>query len=230
MPRSKTVLLIRHCEAIHGQGREEHWENRPYIGRTDPGLVPAGLAEAQRLAERLSALLRNRGEHMAVVALSSPARRALETARLATAGLTAPGGAGLSIESDPDLREIDFGRWEGLCFPEIAARDPALVAEWARGGMDFCFPEGESLRSFRERVARIGNRIRRCSARIVVVFTHGGVIRFLLCDFLGLPPSSHGQFQVETGSITGLHCRSDGTMTEMDEIGSERNIVVEAIR
>ncbi|MBT8421177.1 MAG: histidine phosphatase family protein [Gammaproteobacteria bacterium] len=194
----KDIFLIRHCQALPGQGQD--WQHRPYIGRTDPPLTQAGIAEAGELAAHLAALVPAK-ENVAIV--SSPARRALETARLAASGLN-PQEAEPIIEQDPNLWEVDFGRWEGLCFPEIQAEDPALVDEWARGGMDFRFPAGESLSAFHERIMRAGDRIYRHPAENLMVVTHGGVIRFLLCYFLGLPPSFHLKFEVGTGAINRL--------------------------
>jgi len=41
-------------------------------------------------------------------------------------------GPNLSPQTDPDLREIDFGRWETWTFAEAAAQDPSLVDRWAQ--------------------------------------------------------------------------------------------------
>nr|VFJ88817.1 MAG: alpha-ribazole phosphatase [Candidatus Kentron sp. H]VFJ90373.1 MAG: alpha-ribazole phosphatase [Candidatus Kentron sp. H]VFJ97023.1 MAG: alpha-ribazole phosphatase [Candidatus Kentron sp. H] len=197
----KRLLLIRHCETILGQG-EEPGERR-YIGRTDPPLGKAGVEAARGLPARVCPSL-PRGEPTAVV--SSPARRAVETARpIAREG-------GLPMERDPDLWEIDFGRWEGMRFPEIAARDPALVDEWARGLRGFRFPGGEGLWEFQERVARAGDRMRDRPEEWLVIVTHGGVIRFLLCHFLGLPYSSHLSFEVGMGSVTRLRLYEGGAV------------------
>ena len=46
-----------------------------------------------------------------------------------------------NAEVDPDLREVDFGRWEGLSFREIASADPELVDRWARFDLDFSASE-----------------------------------------------------------------------------------------
>jgi broad specificity phosphatase PhoE len=180
----KQLLLIRHCESSYGLER--------YVGKTDPPLSQAGVAQARKLAKRLKAQAVG---HL----LTSPSVRALETARLATQGTK------LAIEQDSDLREIDFGRWEGMTFREIAARDPDLVEQWALSRMDFCFPEGESLMAFRERISRAGQRMCQLPDEIVAAVTHGGVIRFLLCHFFGLAPRSHLMFEINPGSITRIH-------------------------
>nr|VFJ43567.1 MAG: alpha-ribazole phosphatase/probable phosphoglycerate mutase [Candidatus Kentron sp. FM]VFJ68683.1 MAG: alpha-ribazole phosphatase/probable phosphoglycerate mutase [Candidatus Kentron sp. FM]VFK10436.1 MAG: alpha-ribazole phosphatase/probable phosphoglycerate mutase [Candidatus Kentron sp. FM] len=215
--RSKIILLIRHGEAIQGKDRGgENWEHRPYIGKTDPSLTQTGIVQAKQLVERLIPWVYTKapmGESVpkTIAVLSSPARRALETARLATSGLGTR-GTELPIQQDPDLWEIDFGRWEGKCFPQIKAMDAVLVDEWAQGRMDFRFPEGESLSAFRARVIRAGDRMRHHRAQVLLVITHGGVIRFLICYLLGLPPSSHLAFQIGTGSIARIHCYDGGAV------------------
>lgn len=184
----KRILLIRHCESLHAGKR--------YIGSTDTPLTPAGKEQARRLAARL--------KHGSIDrVLTSPFRRTLDTAGSVVEG------RGLSVEADPDLGEIDFGQWEGLTFEEIERKDPDRVAEWARGGMEFRFPGGESLFEFGKRVRRAGKRLAKQSKETVVVVTHGGVIRFMLCHFLGLPSRSHFMFDIKPGSITRLDLYTD---------------------
>ncbi|RLC07734.1 MAG: hypothetical protein DRH43_11270 [Deltaproteobacteria bacterium] len=180
----KALLLIRHCESSYVQER--------YIGRTDSPLTQAGILQAHKLANRLKRLRYG-------YVLSSPSRRALETARVATQG------TGSVIQTEEDLREIDFGRWEGMTFQEICARDPELVEQWAQGRMNFRFPNGESLSDFWERVGRMEHRLRRIPEETVIAVTHGGLIRFLLCRFFGLNPQLHLAFEILPGSVTTIH-------------------------
>ena len=135
--------------------------------------------------------------------VSSPSKRALETARMATQE------AVLDIVQDTDLCEIDFGRWEGMSFNEITHNDPDLVDQWALGNLDFSFPEGESLATFRNRVRRVGQRLRERPEDTIIVVTHGGVIRFLLCYFLDLDHRLHLMFEISHGSITRIQLHDD---------------------
>jgi len=157
-------------------------------------LSAAGLDHADALRQQPDLLLPGQW-------LSSPQRRARQTAE-AAAGY-AP------IEIDEDLREIDFGRWEGLSFPEISAADPEAVGCWARLEPGFGFPDGESLDDFQARIARVAQRIATGTARRVYVVAHGGVIRALLCLWMGWPPESQLLLDVCPASITRL--RLSGT-------------------
>jgi len=108
------------------------------------------------------------------------------------------------FEIDDNLREINFGRWEGMSFEEIAAADPAVVDRWAALDDAFAFPEGEGIKAFQERIRAAAERIAADPAGTVVVFTHGGVIRFLICHFLGLPDRHHLLFDVRPASVSEI--------------------------
>jgi broad specificity phosphatase PhoE len=112
------------------------------------------------------------------------------------------------FEIDANLREIDFGRWEGMSFAQITAADPAAVDRWAALDGDFTFPDGEGIRAFRERIGAAAERIAAVPANTLVLFTHGGVIRFLICHFLRLPDRHHLLFDIRPASISEI--RLDG--------------------
>ena len=108
------------------------------------------------------------------------------------------------FEIDDNLREIDFGRWEEMSFAEIAAANPAAVDRWAALDEDFTFPDGEGIRAFRERIQAAAEQIIADPAGTVVLFAHGGVIRFLICHFLGLPDRHHLLFDIRPASISEI--------------------------
>src|SRR4030043_1857229 len=101
---TRKLSLIRHGD------RGESCRGR-YIGRTDAPLSDMGRSQAAALAAELDRL---NGARI----LCSPLLRTLETARIAL-------GAGGGFAIDANFREIDFGRWEGMTFAEIAAAGPA---------------------------------------------------------------------------------------------------------
>lgn len=194
-PEATEVLLIRHGEI------EEQYRGR-YVGRMDPPLSTMGIEHA--------VALRRHAELVGVEGcLTSPSLRARQTAA----------AAGLDAEIDGDLREIDFGRWEGLSFSEIAATDPEAVERWARLDPDFRFPDGESLAEFRERVRRVAQRIEAGPPRRICVFTHGGVIRALLCHWLELPQEAHLLLDVRPASLTRIRLfGSRGTLCGFNDL------------
>ena len=119
--------------------------------------------------------------------VSSPARRALETA----AALGTP-------EVDERLRELDFGELEGRTYEEIERERPELFARWMRTPTEVRFPGGEGFEDLRERAVAAAAELRaRHDGGTVAVVTHGGVVRALLADALGLP--SAAIFRLDVG-------------------------------
>ncbi|MEN8189875.1 MAG: histidine phosphatase family protein [Thermodesulfobacteriota bacterium] len=108
-----------------------------------------------------------------------------------------------------ELREIDFGRWELKSFEEIAASDPELVQQWAVWSADFCFPQGESVTNFLDRVQSVAALVAEQSAENILLVTHGGMIRSLLCHFLGLPPEDYLVFQVDRAKYCTLELHGE---------------------
>lgn len=155
----RRLVLVRHGEtADNVAGR--------FLGRSDPGLTPAGLAAARERAGGL--------DLGAATVVSSPARRAVETA-------TALGAIDPTV--DAAWRELDFGAWEGLTPEEAATRDPGTFAAFDRGDLD-AFPDGESVGAVRDRTldaisAHAGDRL--------VVVTHATVVRVVVTALLDLP-------------------------------------------
>lgn len=192
---AKQLLLIRHCST--GPAFQDR-----YIGSTDLPADPAGLAEADRLVPLVQAAVLD-----PVLFLVSPLRRCQKTATRLLAGL---GWSGTGVEEDADLQEIDFGLWEGLTFAEIAARFPDQVAEWAANTEGFAFPDGEKLAHFHSRVARVAARIAARPEENVVLITHGGVIRTLLCELLGLPKEHYLLFAVKPARLTMVELHDQG--------------------
>lgn len=178
---AQRLILVRHGDL------GENCRGR-YIGRTDAPLCTEGRRQAASLTEALGPL---EGARI----LSSPLLRTRETAEIAL-------GNGRAFSIDEDLREIDFGRWEGMGFDQIAACDPGAVERWTAMEKDFAFPDGEGLQSFRERIGNVAGRMTADPARTVVAFTHGGVIRVLICHFLGLDTRDFVRFDVQPASLS----------------------------
>jgi broad specificity phosphatase PhoE len=171
---AKRLLLVRH-------GRIAAAHAGQLIGATDLPLDAIGERQAVGLSERLARWSPQR-------CYASPMLRCRQTVAAAI-----PGG---NISFDDDLREINLGEFEGLTFPEIASRYPSVVAQWAELGDDFVFPGGESLHSFLERVYRAADRLAGDDATTVLAVTHGGVIRAMICHFLGIEPRQYVLFDV----------------------------------
>ena len=170
------VYVARHGEtawSLSGQ----------HTGRTDLPLTPNGERNARRLGERLKGLT------FAKV-FTSPLHRAARTCELA--------GFGAVVETDPDLVEWDYGRYEGLRSAEIFAERP----EWQLF-RDGC-PGGESPAEVGERADRVVQRLRTIPGN-VLLFSSGHFIRVLAARWLALGPGSAGRyFLLSTASLSAL--------------------------
>ena len=100
---------------------------------------------------------------------SSPLTRAVETARAVCSEYTVLDG----------LRELDYGQWEGLSFPEIRQNYPELYA--ARGGDPRLQPPGaESNEAGLSRFSAAMEDAARRSPGDLAVVAHGGIIALFL--------------------------------------------------
>lgn len=195
------LLLARH-------GSVEESSGRGFLGRTDAPLSEKGYAEARALAE----VVRGRKPERIV---SSPLTRATQTAAVVAEA------AGLEVETDADLREIDFGEWEGRTFEEIQADDPEAVSRWAEFSPDFAPPGGEVIGDFFRRARRALARLAGDPADMVLAVTHGGVIRTAICQLLGLDARSYLLFDVRPASLTTIRIfDGKGILTEMRSVDS----------
>lgn len=169
------IWLFRH-------GETEWSLSGAHTSRTDLPLTANGLKQAQELAPRL------KGRKFALV-LTSPMSRARETCRLA--------GFGDQAEVTNDLKEWDYGAYEGRSTPDIRKENPSWQL-WRDGVAD-----GEPVEHVGERVARV---IERCSKvdGDVALFAHGHVLRILTAVWVGLPPGEGKLFALNTGTMSVL--------------------------
>ena len=173
-----SIILLRHGKT---QG---NLENR-YNGRTDDPLCNEGVAEAEA------------GEHHPEIPLvyASPMRRAQQTAKIFF-----PNAA---IETVQDLREMDFGDFEGRNAEEME-HDPDYNAWVAGGCVDAC-PNGEGIPTFAARaskafLASVTDAIRRGETRIGVA-VHGGVIMAVMYAFSGSDQPYHAWYVRNCGGF-----------------------------
>jgi broad specificity phosphatase PhoE len=169
------IWLVRHGETA--------WSlSGAHTGRTDIPLLPVGRSMAKAIGRRLA------GRRFPLV-LSSPLSRASETCRLA--------GYGEQMELDPDLREWDYGDYEGRTTTDIR-RENANWSLWTDGA-----PNGETIGQVAGRAQRVIDRIVRAPAD-ALLFSHGHLLRILTAVWLGLDPQAARLFALGTASISTL--------------------------
>ena len=148
-------------------GQTEWNASRRYQGRSDIPLSDEGRAQAQALSRGLAS-------HVFDAVYASDLIRAIETARI----IAAPHG--LNVQSDPRIREFDFGAWEGLTWPEIVERWPAFADQGATAAKFYQPEGGERFEDVCVRVEQFLDDLRRTNHEHVLVVTHAGVLHAVL--------------------------------------------------
>lgn len=181
------LWLVRHGET--------QWNSEQRMcGHTDIPLAESGRAQAHWLAQRL--------QHEQISAIySSDLSRAHETAAI----IATKQAQAVPVHISPAWRELAFGDWEGLTYTAIAEQfadqlgfftDPEHVTP----------PGGESLAQALQRVqpALAALLTPQPSQGGIVIVSHGGLLRALLCRILGLPLSHQWRLRLAPGSLSAL--------------------------
>lgn len=191
LKEATTLLLIRHGETALTQQRRFSGS-----GGADPGLAEAGFRQAQGAAEILTS---RTGDFPPVdVVLSSPLRRARETAQVIAGRLN------LSVEVQDDLTECAFGQWDGHTYAEIVAEDPERFWAWL-SDTSLAPPDGESVDQLSRRVLDARSRIlARYRRRCVAVVCHSTPVKVLVRAALDAPVRSLHTVDVSPGSVSEL--------------------------
>lgn len=170
------IILVRH-------GETEWSASGQHTSRTDLDLTLAGRKRAIAVGRELA------GRAFQVV-LCSPLLRAMETCRLA--------GFEAKAELDEDLREWDYGDYEGLTTPEIHARNP----NWSLW-RDGC-PGGETPEDVGARADRVLARLRQVPEGDALAFAHGHILRVIAARWIGLPVAGGARLALAAGAISAL--------------------------
>ncbi len=171
------IFLVRH-------GRTEH--DGCFVGVTESVLAQSGIDDIKKLENTLSGIAFT---HV----YCSPQKRCLQTADLLNYTDV--------IEIRKGLREIDFGKWEGLSFKEAKLQFPEIFQQMATDPINCTFPEGQSMHSFFMEVQETVDGI--CATigfdEKILIISHGGVIRVILSCLLGLLPEQLNVFSPAPG-------------------------------
>lgn len=171
------LWLLRH-------GATEWALNGRHTGSSDIPLLPQGEAEARALAPLL-------GQQAFDAVYTSPLQRARRTCDLA--------GLGQQARLEPDLREWDYGRYEGITTAEIRR----TVPNWTV--FSHPCPDGESLEDVQQRCERLLARlVAEHPGGTVALFAHGHILRSLAGCWLGLGVAGGALLVLNTGSFCVL--------------------------
>lgn len=155
------IIFVRH-------GQTEWNVLGRYQGQTDVALSPLGIEQAEKLAAHFPV------DKIEAV-YSSDLARAMKTASCVADRFV------LTVEPRPELRELNFGDWEGLTYDEIVAKWPDALENFFQHPDVLEIPHGESFPKLRERaLACVEEIVARHPDQTVAVFAHGAILRTIL--------------------------------------------------
>ena len=190
------LFLVRHGDTTLNSA-ERYW------GETDVELSADGLRQAERLRDRLAA------ERLDFV-YSSDLQRAFVTAK------TIASGHQLEVITCPELKEINFGEFEGLTFDEISQNYPEMVKLWTEWSLQVRFPGGESVDELNQRVTRFLERLETHSEKeTVLIVAHSAPLRLLICHLLGIELRHWRQFCLNLASLSILETYPQGAIISL---------------
>ncbi len=177
-----TIDMLRHGEAGDGIPR--------FRGRTDDTLTANGWS-------RLRALVPDKPPWDLVV--SSPLLRCADFARELAHDHDLP------YRLEPRLAEMDFGDWDGVAVRDVQANDPQALGRFWKDPLDASPPNGESLGDFCTRVLRAWQQLHTDGlGRHVLVISHGGVMRVILAQVLGMQTNHLWRLQISTAKLSRI--------------------------
>jgi alpha-ribazole phosphatase len=165
------LYLARHGQTV---GFEKMTAN----GYTDIDITETGVIQMQTLAERLRLV-----ELQAI--FSTGLKRTEKGAKIIGQYHTVP------VITKPELKEINFGDWEGMPLTEIEKACPGELDKRYGNLAEYRPPAGENMMDVSKRVLKCLKEILKQEAgKNILIVAHGGVNRVIICDALGLPVNS----------------------------------------
>lgn len=185
MMRTLTLDLLRHGETT---------ASGIYQGRTDVPLSAKGKQQMQQALGKTVGWQR---------ILCSPLLRCRCPAE-AAAGLL-----GLDLLSVDWLQEYDFGEWDGRTLAEVYKQQPEKVDAFWHNPQINPPPGGERIGDFSQRVTNGRDRLLDSGDKHLLLVTHGGVIRALVSECLGINPAQWSRLKLDHAHFTRLNYYTD---------------------
>lgn len=184
------LIFIRH-------GETEYNRKKLYFGHLNPGLNELGRKQVIGSRELL------KGAEIDVI-YSSDLRRCTETSEIINENFSR------DIIETENLRELNFGIFEGNSHSELLEKFPDHCEEFFKNWENFKIPDGESVLELQNRcVKEIENIRRENQGKRVLVSTHFGCIQAILSYYLCDGLSGYWKFTVDNGSLTKLSFTED---------------------
>ncbi len=177
------LLLVRH-------GITEFNSTRRFAGYSDVEMNADGYRQAERLRDRLA-------KEKIDAVYCSDLKRAVVTAEVISSGHE------VRIVTCSELREINYGDAEGLTFDEIGHLYPEVAEAIRNFSLEMKFPGGESFEEFIARTCTFLDRLNKhLPEQTILIVAHGGPLKVLICNLLGISQSCWGQLSCDNASLS----------------------------
>jgi alpha-ribazole phosphatase/probable phosphoglycerate mutase len=179
------LIFVRH-------GETEYNRKKLYFGHLDPGLNDLGRKQVTGSKKLLKDV-----EIEAIY--SSDLKRCMETSQIINEGMNK------EIIRTANLRELNFGIFEGKTYGELLKDFPKHSTDFFNNWESFKIPEGESLLELQNRCIKEIEKIRLENiGKTVLVSTHFGCVQAILSYYLCEGLAGYWKFAVDNGSLTKL--------------------------
>jgi alpha-ribazole phosphatase len=174
------LILIRHSQTDY------NLENK-YCGFKDVGLNKIGKAQARRIEAKLKDLKIDK-------IFCSDLKRSCQTAKIIF-------GNRRRIVKNKNLREINFGIWEGLSYKQILRRSTATYKKWLKNPFRVDIPSGEKMSHFVNRIKKELKKIIKNKSDTVALVTHSGPMRVILNTLLRIKQKDFWHLRIKPEAI-----------------------------
>jgi len=174
-----------------------------YWGRTDVELSADGTRQAEQLRDRLAI-------QKIDAVYTSNLQRASVTAKIIATNHQ------VDIVTCPELREINFGKIEGLTFKEVSQLYPEVAEAWSKWSLTLKYPDGESIVELNNRVSKFLERLEKHTPKkTILIVAHSAPLRLLICHLLGVEIQHWRQIRLALASLSILDTYPQGAILNL---------------
>jgi len=203
------IFLVRHGEVAGNVG-----DKPTFVGWNDLPLNARGIEQAERVAEYLAS------EKVQAVYSSDLQRAKITAEKIAEKH-------DLTVRIDADLREVNYGAWEGLGESELQREYSLQWQERQNDPWNVAAVEGESYQQMWQRfLPKWNDVVGNHHGETVVLVAHNGLIRMLLCYLLGAPFENFKRVHVSNGGVSRVQIDGSKILVEsINETSHLQNIL-----
>ena len=181
VPVTTIIDLLRHGDVEGG---------RKYRGQLDDPLSELGWKQL-----RSTTSINQNWQQV----ITSPLKRCAEFAKELSQQHTLP------LQAEPEFKEISFGLWEGKTADELLNNDADKIKSYWNDPVNTTPPQGENLLDFEKRVLNgWKNLLSEFQGKHILLISHAGVMRMILCHILGMPITEMFKLDVALAKVSRI--------------------------